>query len=63
MGMLIKKVFDKVQEKGGLPMLCKMAIRTAITTQTAPTVMDTPETLAKVKKAFVELFPTEPPPI
>ncbi len=63
MGMLVKKVFDKVQEKGGLPMLCKMATRTAITTQTAPTVMDTPETLAKAKKAFVELFPTEPPPI
>jgi hypothetical protein len=63
MGMLIKKVFDKVQEKGGIPLLCKMAIRTGITSLSAPTVPDAPETIAKVKKAFAELLPTESPPI
>ncbi len=63
MGLLIKKVFDKVQEKGGIPLLCKMAIRTGITSHTAPTVPDAPETIAKVKKAFAELLPTEISPI
>ena len=63
MGMLTKKVFDKVQEKGGIPLLCKMAIRTGITSFTAPTVPDSPETIEKVKKAFAELLPTEAPPI
>lgn len=63
MGVLIKKVFDKVQEKGGIPLLCKMAIRTGVTSQTSGTVPDTPEAVAKVKKAFAELLPTEVSPI
>ena len=56
MGEKLKLLFEKAAEKGGMTMPVKLALKTSITTKSAATIEDTPETLEAVQRAVDELL-------
>lgn len=59
MGEKLVKCFEFALEKGGVALKVKLAMKSAITTVTAPTLPDSPENLDRVRKALAELLPGE----
>lgn len=55
MGVKLVELYEKANKMGGLKAKMRLAILTKVPSTSAPTVPDTPETLASFERAIKEL--------
>ncbi len=53
----LQKYYDYARDKGGVPLVVKLAMKTCITSAIVDELPDTPENIDKVRKALTELLP------
>ena len=57
--MILEQYFVFANQKGGIALRAKLAMKTCITSSLAPTLPDVPEHLQRMKMALQELLPGE----